>query len=285
MKTQIGHMKIVQFITTLLSVSICFEQMITLTWSFNIHSINLNRSINISKNKRMVIFKQNMVNCNHGHDSQLSTTTITTTTTTTTAPPTSSSTTRSDFIHQAWQKSCIIISLSSASILTSTQNANAVTSSSSSSSSSEGKQYNLSPEAIAQIVSNDLVQNSFLTNGKLTRSIYDERATFTDEIDTYTLPQWIKGTSQLFVGPPTIIGEGGKRRGSRVGLVGDVIATNEKVEFRFEEDLMFNIPFNPIVFVSGKVVLERDLESGLITSYREYWDQDVATVLKSARFK
>jgi len=272
MKTQIGHMKIVQFITTLLSVSIiCFEQMITLTWSFNIHSINLNRSINISKNKRMVIFKQNMVNCNHCHDSQLSTTTTATTSS-------SSSTTRSDFIHQAWQKSCIIISSSSASILTSTQNANAVT-------SSEGKQYNLSPEAIAQIVSNDLVQNSFLTNGKLTRSIYDEKATFTDEIDTYTLPQWIKGTSQLFVGPPTTSGKGGKRSGSRVGLVGDVIATNEKVEFRFEEDLMFNIPFNPIVFVSGKVVLERDLKSGLITSYREYWDQDVATVLKSARFK
>lgn len=64
-----------------------------------------------------------------------------------------------------------------------------------------------------------------------------------------------------------------------------MVATDKTVEFNFEEDLMFNIPFNPVVFVSGKVILERDLDSGLITSYREFWDQDVSTVLKSARFK
>ncbi|GFH51260.1 hypothetical protein CTEN210_07736 [Chaetoceros tenuissimus] len=137
------------------------------------------------------------------------------------------------------------------------------------------KQLNLSPSDIAAIVKKDLVENAFLTNGKLTRSIYDEKATFTDEIDTYGLDQWIKGTSKLFVGPP----------GSRVSLVGPVEASDKEIVFRFEEDLMFNIPFKPVVNLSGKVVLERDLGTGLITSYREFWDQDVKTVLKSAKFK
>jgi len=137
------------------------------------------------------------------------------------------------------------------------------------------KQYNLSPSEIASIVEEDLVKNSFLTNGKLTRSIYDEKATFTDEIDTYGLDQWIKGTSKLFVGPPS----------SRVSLVGSMEADERQVVFRFEEDLMFNIPFKPVVNLSGKVVLERDEKTAWITSYRYYWDQDVTTVLKTARFK
>ncbi len=179
---------------------------------------------------------------------------------------------RSKFFQKAIQTTKLV-SLSSAllSSLDSTV-ANAATAT-----TDEAKQFNLTPEEIAQIVKTDITQNSFLTNGQLTRSIYDEKATFTDEIDTYTLPQWIKGTAKLFV-PPS-------KGGSRVGLVGDVFADQSKVEFRFEEDLMFNIPFKPIVFVSGKVVLDRDLDSGLITSYREFWDQDVNTVLKSARFK
>jgi hypothetical protein len=137
------------------------------------------------------------------------------------------------------------------------------------------KQLNLPPNEIAAIVEKDLVENAFLTNGKLTRSIYDEKAIFTDEIDKYGLDQWIKGTSKLFVGPP----------GSRVALVGPVEANEKEVVFRFEEDLMFNIPFKPVVALSGKVVLERDEKSGLITSYREFWDQDVKTVLKSAKFR
>ena len=136
------------------------------------------------------------------------------------------------------------------------------------------KLLNLAPDKIGSIVENDLVERAFLTNGDLTRSIYSESATFTDEIDTYKLEQWIKGTSRLFVGPP----------GSRVSLVGDVNASEKEINFRFEEDLMFNIPFKPVVNLSGRVVLERG-DDGLITSYREFWDQDVATVLKSAKFR
>jgi hypothetical protein len=69
-----------------------------------------------------------------------------------------------------------------------------------------------------------------------------------------------------------------------VRLVGDVQVSPEAVEFRFDEDLMFRIPFRPVVKLSGRLVLTRDKETGLISSYREYWDQDVATVLKSAKF-
>ena len=134
------------------------------------------------------------------------------------------------------------------------------------------KQLNLSPDEIGSIVKNDVIERAFLTNGDLTRSIYSEMATFTDEIDTYKLDQWIKGTSKLFV-----------PGGSRVSLVGDVNASKSEINFRFEEDLMFNIPFKPVVSLTGKVVLERD-EDGLVKSYREFWDQDVGTVLKSAKF-
>lgn len=84
----------------------------------------------------------------------------------------------------------------------------------------------------------------------------------------------MKGTSRLFVGPPS----------SKLDLVGKIQASPTEVSFRFEEDLMFNIPFRPVVHLTGKVVLEREAGTGLISSYREFWDQDVKTVLKSAKF-
>jgi hypothetical protein len=132
----------------------------------------------------------------------------------------------------------------------------------------------LSNTDLKQIIEQDVVNNQFLVTGKLTRNVYDEGATFTDEIDTYSMPQWIQGTQRLFRGD-----------GSNVRLVGDINVSEEKVEFRFDEDLMFNIPLlHPVVNLSGKVVLERSPDSGLITSYREFWDQDVKEVLKTARF-
>ena len=69
-----------------------------------------------------------------------------------------------------------------------------------------------------------------------------------------------------------------------MSLVGDIDVSKTEVSFRFDEDLMFNIPFKPVCSLSGKVVLTRDVNSGLITSYREYWDQSVNDVLKSAKF-
>ena len=126
-----------------------------------------------------------------------------------------------------------------------------------------------------EIVKKDVVESQYLCNGKLTRSIYDESATFTDEIDTYGLDQWIQGTQKLFVG-----------ENSEVRLVGDLDVTNEAVQFRFDEDLQFRIPpVYPTVSLTGRVELKRDSQTGLITSYQEFWDQDVNTVLKSAKFK
>jgi len=130
----------------------------------------------------------------------------------------------------------------------------------------------ISDDELKAIVTSDILEKQFLVTGDITRSIYKPSATFTDEIDTYNLDQWVKGTQKLFVGSK-----------SDVRLVGDVLVSPEKVEFRFDENLCFNIPFKPVVSLSGKVVLDRD-DSGFITSYREFWDQDVATVLKSAKF-
>ena len=137
----------------------------------------------------------------------------------------------------------------------------------------EDRTFSLSDEQLKEIVKQDVVQRQFLVTGNLTPDIYKSTATFTDEIDTYKMDQWIKGTQKLFVGDK-----------SDVRLVGDVEVTADKVEFRFDEDLMFNLKIAfPTVSLSGKVVLTRD-ESGFITSYREFWDQDVATVLKTAKF-
>lgn len=139
--------------------------------------------------------------------------------------------------------------------------------------SGASKRTNLSNDELKEVVEYDLLKNQFLATGQLTRNVYDESATFTDEIDTYTLDKWIKGTQKLFNG-----------ENSAVRLVGDIDVTSERVEFRFDEDLQFNIPFKPTVSLTGKVVLARDPSSGLITSYREFWDQDVATVLTTAKF-
>jgi hypothetical protein len=135
------------------------------------------------------------------------------------------------------------------------------------------KQINISDEELKKIILSDIVDKSFLVTADITRSVYDESATFTDEIDVYTMDKWIKGTQSLFI--PS---------GSRVSLVGDVNVSPSEVNFRFDEDLMFNIPFKPVCSLSGKVVLTRDEKSGLITSYREYWDQSVNDVLKTAKF-
>eukprot|EP00667_Euglena_gracilis_P017569 EG_transcript_18517 len=131
----------------------------------------------------------------------------------------------------------------------------------------------LSPAEIAAIVREDVVRRQFLATADLTRSIYSDSATFQDEIDTYPINQWVRGTQQLFVG-----------EGSTVRLVGDVQATDARVEFRFDEDLMFRIPFRPVVHLTGRVVLTRDPQSGLITAYREFWDQSILEVLASVKF-
>ena len=135
------------------------------------------------------------------------------------------------------------------------------------------KAKNLPPKELAKRVERDLVENQFLATANFDRTLYDESCTFQDEIDTYELDKFIKGTSKLFVADR-----------SHVDLTSPVTASNESVEFAFKEDLCFNIPFRPTVFVSGRVVLERDPSSGLFVKYREYWDQKPNDVLRGARF-
>lgn len=135
------------------------------------------------------------------------------------------------------------------------------------------KLLNLSNDELAKIITRDVTEKQFLASADLTREIYDESAMFTDEIDTYTLEKWIKGTKQLFVASK-----------SEVTLVPDSLkVTDEEASFLFSEYLCFNIPFKPVVYLSGKLILKRDKETGLITSYQEIWDQDINTVLKSAK--
>lgn len=95
---------------------------------------------------------------------------------------------------------------------------------------SNEKQLNLSNDDLKQIILSDIVDKTFLVTADITRSVYDESASFTDEIDVYTMDKWIKGTKSLFV--PS---------GSRVSLVGDVDVSQSEVSFRFDEDLMFNM--------------------------------------------
>ena len=135
------------------------------------------------------------------------------------------------------------------------------------------KAKNLPPKELAKRVEKDLVENQFLATANFDRTLYDEACTFQDEIDTYELDKFIKGTSKLFVADR-----------SRVDLTSPVTASNDSVEFKFKEDLCFNIPFKPTVFVSGRVVLTRDLDTGLFVRYREYWDQKPNDVLRGARF-
>mmetsp|Transcript_826 Transcript_826/g.1299 ORF Transcript_826/g.1299 Transcript_826/m.1299 type:complete len:233 (+) Transcript_826:13-711(+) len=141
----------------------------------------------------------------------------------------------------------------------------------------DDKLYNLSKDELASMIYKDVTENQFLVTGHLTRSIYDESATFQDEIDTYRMDDWIKGTAKLFVASK-----------SHVTLPADSIRVTESaVEFPFQETLCFNIPLLfPTVNLSGKIRMERTSpeEGGLIVKYRELWDQDVPTVLSSVQW-
>ena len=137
----------------------------------------------------------------------------------------------------------------------------------------EPKQAKLPAAVLAKIVTADVTERQFLATADFTRSLYDESATFTDEIDTYTIDKFIKGTKKLFVAER-----------SRVDLDGPVTVDDGKAEFKFKETLCFNLPFvKPTVFVSGRVVLTRDPASGLFTAYREYWDQTPNEVIRKAK--
>eukprot|EP00747_Dinoflagellata_sp_TGD_P056656 gnl/TRDRNA2_/TRDRNA2_150217_c0_seq1.p1 gnl/TRDRNA2_/TRDRNA2_150217_c0~~gnl/TRDRNA2_/TRDRNA2_150217_c0_seq1.p1 ORF type:complete len:287 (-),score=52.73 gnl/TRDRNA2_/TRDRNA2_150217_c0_seq1:121-981(-) len=134
------------------------------------------------------------------------------------------------------------------------------------------KQRGLSAKELAAIVQADIDKRQFLVTGDITRSIYDESCTFKDEIDTYTLEKWVKGTSALFAGDC-----------SHVDIVGPITADESTVRFRFSETLTFKVPpLYPYVPLTGELVLVRGPD-GLITSYKEIWDDQVPKVLQNVK--
>ena len=135
------------------------------------------------------------------------------------------------------------------------------------------KLVNLEPAAITKIVAADITDRQALITADFTRDIYSEKCTFQDEIDIYPIDKYVSGTKALF-----------NKDKSHVDLVGDVVATSESVDFKFSEILAFNIPFNPSVFLTGRVKLSRG-EDGLVTSSREFWDQSVPAVLSTVKFR
>jgi len=139
--------------------------------------------------------------------------------------------------------------------------------------SEDKKLIDISDEEFKSKLREDVVKNQFMVTGALTRSLYDEKCTFTDEIDTYTLEKWMDGTAKLF-----------QNDYSKMELDGDIQVNKDGATFKFKEQLMFNIPIlKPKVPLTGKLILTRGSD-GLITSYREVWDQPVWKVLTSASF-
>jgi hypothetical protein len=146
-------------------------------------------------------------------------------------------------------------------------------------------------ELMARIVA-DVQEKQFMVTGNLSRELYDESSIFTDEIDSYTLDQWTKGTAKLFVANRSHVdlqpNSNNKSNNTtvttndddRIVVVG--VPSNHQITFRFVKTLCFNVPIlYPVVNLTGKVVLQRDPNTGLITSYQEQRDQDVTTVLKN----
>ena len=103
----------------------------------------------------------------------------------------------------------------------------------------------LSNKDVAQIVADDINIRQALVTADFTPSIYNKNCKFQDEIDTYNYDAYVKGTKQLF-----------NAEKSHVDLVDDVIATDEKIEFKFKETLAFNIPFNPKVKLTGNIRIQ-----------------------------
>jgi hypothetical protein len=131
---------------------------------------------------------------------------------------------------------------------------------------------NLSNEEFTKILEKDITEKQFLVTGNISRELYDESCSFQDEIDTYGMDQWILGTRRLFNGA-----------GSSLRLASPIQVSSSEASFKFDEDLMFNIPLKPVVHLTGTLYLTRDAATGLITSYKEKWDQGVWEVLKSAK--
>lgn len=127
----------------------------------------------------------------------------------------------------------------------------------------DSKSRGLSQAELTKRLLVDIVDKRFMVTGELSEDLYSDSAKFQDEIDTYDLKNFVKGTNLLF---------DGKR--SEFKLVGDLDFSNggKTIRYRFDEILSFKIPLQPRSRVSGVVEFTRG-EDGLIEKYREFWDQ------------
>ena len=131
------------------------------------------------------------------------------------------------------------------------------------------------PRLVGKFLRGRRGQASATATADSTPEICVDSCIFTDEIDSYPYVKFVKGTKALFHGPA-----------SNVQLVGDVdvVEDGKKIRFRFAETLAVNIPvLQPIWYVSGICALTLGSD-GLITAYREKWDQSVPEVILATKF-
>ena len=145
-------------------------------------------------------------------------------------------------------------------------------------SESQDKLYHLSKDRLTDILLQDIHERNSLVTADFTPTIYEDACRFQDGsgLDgAYPMKPWILGCKLLFKGDTskaTIIEE-------------SLVVASHQISFRFESDLEFRGPFNPQVFLSGRVVMTRNPVTGLISSYREIWDKNVWDVVKEARLQ
>lgn len=136
----------------------------------------------------------------------------------------------------------------------------------------DDKLRNLPDAKFLSIIASDITDKQALATADFTRSIYSEECTFTDEIDTYEIDEYVKGTKALFDSKKSI-----------VELASTPVLTDNIAEYRFKETLAFKVPLNPKVDLTGKVQLTRGSD-GLVVKSREIWDQGVKEVLQHVYF-
>jgi hypothetical protein len=149
---------------------------------------------------------------------------------------------------------------------------------SSQSTTSSEKLFHLSKEGLVDIVLEDVKERNSLVTADFTTAIYEDSCRFKDGsgLDgAYPMKPWMLGCKILFKGD----------KSSTTILDNTLVATSELISFRFESDLEFRGPFCPRVFLTGRIVMKRNPQTGLISSYREIWDEDVWDVVKNARLQ
>lgn len=136
---------------------------------------------------------------------------------------------------------------------------------------------NLSNAALAEIIKMDGRERQFLFTADMTRSVYDESATFKDGSDidgAYPIDAWVRGCRVLF-----------DAKGSRCKILEPTMSvTSNHVKFRFAEVLQFRAMFRPRVYLTGTVTMRRHPETGLIVHYEEEWDQDLQDLIRGLKW-